>query len=78
MIGITLPTAPGLIGNWQFACILALSIYGINKNEALAFSLIYHFCTMSVTILLGLIFFPFINISVKTITSKLKNIKLDN
>ncbi|MBI5374619.1 MAG: flippase-like domain-containing protein [Candidatus Schekmanbacteria bacterium] len=39
-IGLMIPSAPGFIGNFQFFCILALSLYGVNKSEALGFSIV--------------------------------------
>lgn len=59
MIGIAIPAGPGFVGNWHFFCILGLSLYGIPRAEALSFAIIYHFLSMAVIILLGLIFLPF-------------------
>jgi len=70
MVGISLPTAPGFVGNWQFGCILALSICGTNKSDALAFSMVYYLLAMSTTILLGLSFLPSTSISIKNIREK--------
>ena len=67
IIGISLPTAPGFLGNFQFACIMALSIFGLPKSDALAFSMIYYFLGIGLTILLGLVSVPFISISFKEI-----------
>ena len=78
MIGISLPTAPGFIGNWQYGCILALSIFDISKGDALAFSIVYHLSAMSITIILGMIFLPFVNISIKDIRKKLAVIRIQN
>ena len=61
-LGISLPAAPGLIGNFQFACIVALSFCGVGKNEAFAFAMVYYFTGVGVNIILGLIFLPFMNI----------------
>lgn len=61
-LGISLPAAPGFIGNFQFACIVALSFYGVAKNEAFAFAMVYYFTGVGVNIVLGLIFLPFMNI----------------
>lgn len=61
-LGISLPAAPGLIGNFQFACIVALSFCGVDKNEAFAFAMVYYFTGVGVNIVLGLIFLPFMNI----------------
>ncbi|HEX7415628.1 MAG TPA: lysylphosphatidylglycerol synthase transmembrane domain-containing protein [Smithellaceae bacterium] len=59
IIGIAIPTAPGFIGNWHFACILGLSIFGIAKPEAFSFAVVYHFLSMAFTLAFGVIFLPF-------------------
>ena len=37
-----LPSAPGYIGIYQVACVLALTLYGIDQNLALAYSIVLH------------------------------------
>jgi len=59
MVGIAIPAAPGYVGNWHYFCILGLTLFGINKTDALTFAVIYHFLSMGVVIFLGLIFLPF-------------------
>jgi uncharacterized protein (TIRG00374 family) len=59
MIGITIPTAPGLIGNWHYSCILGLSLFDIPKADAFAFSVIFHFIAVGIVIILGMMFLPF-------------------
>ncbi|MBM4270632.1 MAG: flippase-like domain-containing protein [Deltaproteobacteria bacterium] len=68
MIGIVIPAAPGFIGNWHFFCILALSFYGIPKTEALTFAVIYHFISIGLVIILGLVFLPFNKFSYSDLT----------
>lgn len=63
MIGIAVPTAPGFIGNWHYSCVLGLSLFGIAKTEALTFAIIYHFLSISFTIVVGLAFLPFLKFS---------------
>jgi len=63
IIGISIPSAPGFLWNWQYACILALSIFNISKNDALAFSIVYYISAMGITILFGLLSLPFMNVS---------------
>jgi len=58
LVGIAIPTAPGFIGNWHFACVMGLAIFGIGKAEALSFAIVYHFITMIVILSLGLFFLP--------------------
>jgi len=65
VIGISLPAAPGFIGNFQFGCIFALSLFHIEKSEALSFSLIYYVMGIGVNIAAGLLFLPFYTISIR-------------
>jgi hypothetical protein len=58
LIGIAIPAAPGFIGNWHFACVLALGLFGINKAEALTYAIVYHFLSIVVVLVLGLAFLP--------------------
>jgi hypothetical protein len=64
IVGIAIPTAPGYIGNWHFACVLALSLFGLAKAEALSFALVYHFLSMIIVVVLGVAFLPFNKVSI--------------
>lgn len=68
LVGIVIPTAPGFIGNWHFACVVGLSLFDVPKAEALSFAIVYHFITMVVIIGLGLVYLP-------SYTFKFKDIK---
>jgi hypothetical protein len=59
LIGIMIPTAPGFIGNWHYACILGLTLFGVPKPEALTFAIVYHFLSIGIVIFFGVIFLPF-------------------
>jgi uncharacterized protein (TIRG00374 family) len=59
MIGITIPTAPGFVGNWHFSCIVGLSLYGVPKTDAFTFAVIFHVIFIGIVIFLGLMFLPF-------------------
>jgi uncharacterized protein (TIRG00374 family) len=63
LIGIAIPTAPGFIGNWHYACILGLGLFGIPKAQALSFAVIYHFLSVLIILVLGLSFLPFMRLS---------------
>jgi len=41
-MGSMIPSAPAYLGTTQYACIVGLALYGVDKSEALAFSLLYH------------------------------------
>jgi len=69
--GIAIPTAPGFIGNWHYACILGLGLFGIAKPEAFSFALVYHFLSMFVVVVLGVSFLPFNKFSISDLTGQM-------
>jgi hypothetical protein len=40
-LGTALPNAPANVGSFQFFCVLALSLFGVEKSVAAGFSIIY-------------------------------------
>jgi uncharacterized protein (TIRG00374 family) len=64
IVGIAIPAGPGYIGNWHFACVLALSLFGLAKAEALSFAIVYHFLSMVIVVVLGVAFLPFNKFSI--------------
>ena len=77
IVGIAIPTAPGYIGNWHFACVLGLSFFGLAKAEALSFAVVYHFLSMAIVVVLGFIFLPFNKFSISDMKSKLNYKKVN-
>ncbi len=67
IIGVSLPTAPGFLGNLQYACILALALFDISKSDAFAFSMVYFILGIMMNVLLGFLCMGFVNISFKDI-----------
>ena len=41
-VGVALPAAPGFVGVFQYAVVLALSFFSVPKEEALSFSIVSH------------------------------------
>lgn len=41
-LGTMIPSGPAYVGPVQYACILGLGIYGVDKSEALAYSILFH------------------------------------
>ena len=64
-VGIILPSAPGKIGIFEYAVILALSLFGISKSQALSYGIMLHLVAYLPKILLGLIFLPSVDLSLK-------------
>ena len=66
-LGVALPTAPGFIGNYHFSCVVALTLFGIPKTDALTFAIVLHFIQFSVVIVLGLVCLPFIKVPLSSL-----------
>jgi len=77
IVGIAIPTAPGYIGNWHLACVLGLSIFGLAEAEALSFAVVYHFLSMAIVVVFGVIFLPFNKFSISDMKSQLNYKKVD-
>jgi uncharacterized membrane protein YbhN (UPF0104 family) len=63
VIGVTIPGAPGFVGNYHLFCILGLSLFGISRSEALSYAIVNHLVVVLFTVTLGVIFLPRVNIS---------------
>jgi glycosyltransferase 2 family protein len=70
IVGIAIPTAPGFVGNWHYACILALTLFGLDKADALTFAILYHALSIGIVLVLGLLFLPFNRFSLKDLTNR--------
>lgn len=70
IVGIAIPTAPGFVGNWHFACILTLTLFGLDKADALTFAILYHALSIGIVLVLGLAFLPFNRFSLKDLTNR--------
>ena len=73
IVGITLPAGPGYIGNWHYACVLALSFFGLTKADALSFAVVYHFLSMMIVLVLGLAFLPVNRFSISDIKQQMNH-----
>lgn len=54
--GIALPSLPGKIGVFNYACVLALGVFGVENEPAFAFSLGLYAVVILTTVLLGAVF----------------------
>lgn len=55
VLAAALPAAPGFVGTFQYAVVLALSFFSIPKEEALGFSIVAHVAQLLPVIVAGLI-----------------------
>jgi hypothetical protein len=56
--GTALPNVPGMIGPYQYACVLALELFGVDKVDALAYGLVLNAVQFLTIIAQGLIALP--------------------
>ena len=56
IIGVSLPTSPGYVGNIQLAFALALLPYGVSRESAIAASIYYHILAYVSVVVTGFIF----------------------
>jgi glycosyltransferase 2 family protein len=51
--GSALPSAPGFVGIFQIACVLALKLYGVDESSALAYSVVFHVLSLAAAVTQG-------------------------
>lgn len=54
--GVSIPSAPGYIGVWHAASVLALSLFGVTQAPALGYALLYHASQFVPITLIGWLF----------------------
>ncbi|WP_048148997.1 lysylphosphatidylglycerol synthase transmembrane domain-containing protein [Methanolacinia paynteri] len=52
---IMIPSAPGSIGTYQYFCVLALTLFNINSNTALAYAIVANTMMIVCTVIFGII-----------------------
>jgi uncharacterized protein (TIRG00374 family) len=62
--GTALPNAPGMIGTYQYACQLALGLFGVDAASALAYGLVLNAIQLLSLVAQGLVALPLAEVSV--------------
>jgi uncharacterized protein (TIRG00374 family) len=62
--GTALPQAPGMVGTYQYACELALGLFGVPKAEALAYGLVLNAVQLATLVAQGLVALPLAGVRV--------------
>ena len=62
--GTALPNVPGMLGPYQYACILALGLFGVPKGDALAYGLVLNAVQFLSLVGQGLVAWPLAGISI--------------
>lgn len=63
--GTALPNAPGMIGTFQYACILALGLFGVSQADALAFGLVLNAMQVFTIVAQGMVAYPLAGVSMQ-------------
>jgi uncharacterized protein (TIRG00374 family) len=69
-LGIMLPSSPGYVGTFQFFSVAALSVFGVSREVALAFSIVAHLGQFLLVTTIGMIYFAREHVSLRSITSQ--------
>ncbi|MGA3280953.1 MAG: lysylphosphatidylglycerol synthase transmembrane domain-containing protein [Smithella sp.] len=73
IVGIAIPAAPGFVGNWHYACVFALGLFGLPKADALSFAVVHNFLSMAIVLVLGVCFLPFNRFSIADMKKQMNN-----
>jgi uncharacterized protein (TIRG00374 family) len=55
-LAVMIPAAPGFIGNYHLACIVALSLFGVAKTPAVSYAIVLHILQFFLIVGFGLVF----------------------
>jgi uncharacterized protein (TIRG00374 family) len=62
-VGVAVPSSPGKIGVFHYLCLLALSVFGVERSLALSYGLLLYFVVFLPPTLLGVFFLGWENLS---------------
>ncbi len=66
-VGNIPPSVPGKIGIFEYAVILALSLFAVSKSQALSYAILLHIVAFVPKIILGVIFISSMDLSLKEV-----------
>ncbi|HYP39798.1 MAG TPA: lysylphosphatidylglycerol synthase domain-containing protein, partial [Chloroflexia bacterium] len=62
-LGLLVPALPGNVGTYEALCIAAMAFFGVDKELAVAFALVFHMGQLATTLAVGLVAFWMQNLS---------------
>jgi uncharacterized protein (TIRG00374 family) len=68
-IGISLPSTPGSLGVFEYACILALSLFSVGRADALGFAFVLHAVVFLPVIVFGFLSFLYLGFNVDQVAA---------
>jgi len=75
--GTALPNAPGMIGTYQYACQLALGLFGVDATTALAYGLVLNAIQLVSLVIQGLVALPLAGIGVADLRSARRGLAIE-
>lgn len=66
-VGISLPSTPGSIGIFEYACILALSLFSVGRSQALSYGFVLHAVVFLPVVVFGFLAFLYLGINVEKV-----------
>lgn len=73
IVGISMPTSPGYVGNIQFAFVVALEPFGVSAANAIAASVFYHVLAYAVVVVLGFTFLQRMGFSMRQLETEARS-----
>ena len=67
-VGVAVPSSPGKVGVFQYLCLLALGVFGVERNLAFTYSLVLYAVALMPLALCGALFLGWGNISMRRLT----------
>ena len=68
--GTALPNLPGMIGAYQYACQLALGLFGVSDADGLAYGLVLNAVQVTTLVAQGLVALPLAGVSVRDLLAR--------
>ena len=53
VMSVAIPSSPGFVGTWEFFCMLALGLFGIDRNTALSYAVLSHVMAFAPVVVCG-------------------------
>lgn len=72
--GIMIPSSPGNIGTYHYFCVLALTLFGVSSNTALAYAIIANALMIICTVFFGVLCMWQMGFSISDLKNDMKNL----
>lgn len=76
--GTALPNAPGMVGVYQYACVLALGLFGVEKSVAFAYGVMLNAIQLTTLIAQGVVALPFAGVGLSDFVAARRDIEQDS